>query len=434
MLGSLWEWGGTDALGQDIRYAARRLRHRPGFTGAVVGILALGIGATTAMFSAVDAAFLRPLPFPRAEQLLTLDQVNIPSDLRFARPEPRVRSFDIDHVREMRDVFSHVAAYASGGLNLADPERPRRVKAGVVSGDFFATLGVPPVRGRPIGSQDGVPGAPNVVVLSWGLWQREFAGQDVIGSTIPLNTARYEVIGVMPPGFSFPEESDLWIPMSIPVTSKTFEPFRGYLPSVVIARRLPGVPPEAAETRVRQGWEQVVSAMPREPGRRYSSDETLDRIRADGATRPLRDRLVGDRRTALLVLFAITALLLLIACANVTNLLLSYGASRSREIAVRSVLGATRPRLLRQLLAESVMLSVGGALVGIAIAPVILSVLRTLMPAKLAGVAPAQLDLRVLAFAAGLAVVTGILFGLWPAFGATRQDAVTAIKAAGGHG
>ena len=429
-----WGWGSTDALAQDIRYAARRLRHRPGFTGAVVGILALGIGATTAMFSAVDAAFLRALPFPRAEQLLTLNDVNIPSDLRFSRPEPPERSFDIDHLREMRDVFSRVAAYASGGLNLADPERPRRVKAGVVSGDFFATLGVPPERGRAIGAPDGVPGAPNVVVLSWGLWQREFGGQDVVGTSIPLNTSRYEVIGVMPRGFSFPDESDLWIPMSIPVTSKTFEPFRGWLPSVVIARTLPGVRPEVAEARVRQGWEQVVAAMPREPGRRRAAEETLDQIRADGATKPLRDQLVGDRRTALLVLFGVTALLLLIACANVTNLLLSYGASRSREIAVRAVLGATRPRLLRQLLAESVMLSVGGALVGIAIAPVVLNVLRTLMPAKLAGVAPAQLDLRVLAFAAGLAVVTGVLFGLWPAFGATRQDALTAIKSGGGHG
>lgn len=136
-----WGWGGADALWQDARYAARRLRQRPAFTSAVVGILALGTGATTAMFSAVDAAFLRPLPFPHAEQLLTLNRVSIPSDLRFERPGPRPRLFDIDHVRDMRDVFSHVAAYASGGLNLVDPERPRRVKAGVVSGDFFATLG-----------------------------------------------------------------------------------------------------------------------------------------------------------------------------------------------------------------------------------------------------------------------------------------------------
>jgi putative ABC transport system permease protein len=429
-----WGWGGADAFWQDVRYAARRLRHRPGFTGAVVGILALGIGATTAMFSAVDAAFLRPLPFPNAERLVTLNNVDLPSEWRRQRPEPPVRSFDFDHVRDMRDLFSHVAAYASGGLNLVDPERPRRVKAGVVSGDFFATLGVPPAHGRSIGAPDGVPGAPNVVVLSWGLWQREFGGENVIGTTIPLNTARYEVIGVMPAGFSFPEESDLWIPMSIPVTAKTFEPFRGYLPSVVIARTAPGVLPEVVEARVRQGWERVVGAMPGEPGRRRAAEETLDEIRADGATKALRDQLVGERRTALLVLFAVTALLLLIACANVTNLLLSYGASRSREIAVRAVLGATRPRLLRQLLAESVMLSVGGAVVGIAIAPIVLNVLRTLMPAKLAGVAPAQLDLRVLGFAALLAVVTGILFGLWPAFGATRHDTLTAIKAGGGHG
>ncbi|HEX9563260.1 MAG TPA: ABC transporter permease [Gemmatimonadaceae bacterium] len=429
-----WGWGNADAFWQDARYAARRLRQRPGFAGAVVGILALGIGATTAMFSAVDAAFLRPLPFPRATELLTLQRVNIPSALRLERPELVVRSFDIDHVREMPDVFSHVAAYAAGGLNLADPERPRRVRAGVVSAEFFATLGVSAAHGRTIGAADAGAEAPRVVVLSWGLWQNDFAATDVIGTTIPLNSARYEVVGVMPRGFSFPQESDLWIPMSIPATWATFEPFRGYLPSLVIARTAPDVSQAVAETRMREAWQRVVSNMPREPGQELNADRSLTEIREKGATESLRAQLVGDRRTALLVLFATTALLLLIACANVTNLLLSHGASRSRELAVRTVLGATRGRVLRQLLAESVMLSVCGAAVGIAVAPVVLGALRTLMPEQLAGVAPVQLDLRVLAFATTLAVVTGILFGLWPAFGATRGSAVAAIKAGGGHG
>ena len=429
-----WGWGMADAFWQDVRYAARRLRQRPGFTGAVIGILALGTGATTAMFSAVDAAFLRPLPFAEPDHLMTLRRVNIPSELRMEPEVRRPRSFDVDHVREMRDVFSHVAAYASGGLNLVDPQRPRRVKAGVVSGDFFTTLGVPATTGRTIAGADGVPGAPKVVVLSWGLWQTDFGGGNVVGTTIPLNTSRYEVIGVMPRGFSFPDESDLWIPMSIPVTDATFEPFRGYLPSTVIARTAPGITREIAETRLRGAWERVVSTLPRERGQRLSVDETLDVIRAQGASTPLRAELVGNRRTALLVLFATTALLLLIACANVTNLLISYGASRSRELAVRTVLGATRVRLVRQLLAESVMLAACGAVAGIVVAPFVLRVLRTLMPAQLAGVAPMQLDLRVLAFATLLAVITGILFGLWPAFGATRGSALATIKAGGGHG
>ena len=429
-----WGWVTADAFWQDVRYAARRLRQRPGFTGAVIGILALGTGATTAMFSAVDAAFLRPLPFAEPDHLVTLRRVNLPSALRMEPHVQRVRSFDIDHVREMRDVFSRVAAYASGGLNLVDPQRPRRVKTGVVSGDFFTTLGVPATIGRTIAAADGVPGAPKVVVLSWGLWQTDFGGGNVVGTTIPLNTSRYEVIGVMPRGFSFPDESDLWIPMSIPVTDATFEPFRGYLPSTVIARTAPGITREIADTRLRGAWERVVSMLPRERGQRLSVDETLDVIRAQGASTPLRTELVGNRRTALLVLFATTALLLLIACANVTNLLISYGASRSRELAVRTVLGATRGRLVRQLLAESVMLAACGAVAGIVVAPFVLRVLRTLMPAQLAGVAPVQLDLRVLAFATLLAVITGILFGLWPAFGATRGSALATIRAGGGHG
>ncbi len=427
-----WGFGTADAFWQDLRYAARRLRQRPGFTASVVGILALGIGATTAMFSAVDAAMLRPLPFARPHELVTLDQINIPFDPGGGR-EDREQSFDITHPMAMRDVFSSVAAYASGGLNLADPDRPRRVTAGVVSGDFFATIGVPAARGRAIAPADGQPGASRVVVISWTLWQ-DLGGREVVGSTIPLNNAQYEVIGIMPHGFSFPAESDVWIPMSIPTTRATFEPFRGYLPSVVIARLTAGVTLERAEARMREAWQRVVSTFPRTPGQKLQIQNVLEQVLIEGATTPLRATLVADRRTALLVLLATTALLLLIACANVTNLLLSYGAARARELAVRSVLGATRPRILRQLLAESVMLSVFGAAVGIAIAPVVLGVLRTMMPSQLAGLAPVQLDLRVLAFATVLAVVTGILFGLWPAFGATRGSAVIAIKSGGGHG
>ena len=334
----------------------------------------------------------------------------------------------------MRAVFSHVAAYASGGLNLADPERPRRVSAGVVSGDFFATLSVPAAQGRSLVMEDAAPGAPKVVVLSWDLWQREFGGSPVIGTTIPLNTTRYEVVGVMPSGFAFPAASDVWIPMNIPTTAATFEPFRGYLPTTVIARTAPGVTPALAEAQLREAWQRVVSNMPRTPGQKLSADESLQRITSEGASTPLRAALVGERRTALLVLFAVTALLLLIACANVTNLLLSYGVSRSRELTVRTILGASRARVVRQLLAESVMLSVCGAVVGIAVAPVTLGILRTLMPAELIEVAPVRLDLRVLAFATGLALVTGILFGLWPALGATRGSITGAIKAGGGHG
>ncbi len=428
-----WGWIRLDAITQDIRYGARRLRQHGWFTASVVSILALGIGATTAMFSAIDAAFLRPLPFMRADELVTLQRVNVPSTFRWGN-EPQVRPFDIDHVKDMKDVFSHVAVYAAGGLNLVSAERPQRVNAGVVSGDFFTTLGVRPLHGRAIGPADGGVEAPDVVVLSWQLWQERFGGGEVLGTLLPLNTRQYEIIGVMPRDFSFPNQSDLWIPLNIPISGRTFEAFRGYLPSTVIARRAFGVTAATAEARLQEGWARITSTMPRTPGQRLSSDENLRIIQAEGAAEPLRDKLVGDRRTALLVLFGVTGLLLLIACANVTNLLLSYGASRARELALRSVLGATRGRLLNQLLAESIMLSVGGAAIGIAIAPITLGVLRTLMPASLAGVTPVQLDWRVFTFGALLAVATGILFGLWPAFGVTRGEASVAIKSGGGHG
>lgn len=428
-----WGWRSADAFRLDIRYAARRLRQRPALASSVVGILALGIGATTAMFSAVDAAMLRPLPFLRPQELTVLNRINIPFNPGNGRQDDE-RNFDITVPLSMRETFTHVAAYASGGLNLADPERPRRVRVGVVSADFFATLGVAAARGRTIAQPDGLPEAPRVVVLSWQTWQRDFGARDVIGTTIPLNTSRYEVIGVMPDGFSFPSESDLWIPMSIPTTTATYEPFRGYLPSTVVARRTAGVSADVAELRMRAAWQRVVSNIPRVPGQEHSLVRTLRDVLAEGATTPLRAELVGDRRTALLVLFATTALLLLIACGNVTNLLLSYTASRSREIAVRTVLGATRGRVLRQLLAESVMLSVIGAAAGVAVAPIVLRVLRTLMPPEMSGVTPVHLDLRVLGFATLLALVTGVLFGLWPAFGATRGSPSVAIKSGGGHG
>lgn len=428
-----WGFGTADAFWQDIRYAARRLRQRPGFTASVVGILALGIGATTAMFSAVDAAMLRPLPFLRPDELVTLSHINIPFDPGGGREDDE-QSFDITQPMAMRDVFASVAAYASGGLNLADPERPRRLTAGVVSGDFFSTIGVNAAHGRTIATADGLKDASKVAVISWALWQGDFGGREVIGSTIPLNSNRYEIIGIMPRDFSFPAQSDVWIPMSIPTTPATFEPFRGYLPSTTIARLATGVSPELAEARMREAWQRVASTFPRIAGRERQIERALRTVLAAGATEPLRTTLVSDRKTALLVLLATTAVLLLIACANVTNLLLSYGAARARELAVRSVLGATRPRILRQLLAESVLLSVVGAVIGVAIAPIILGVLQTMMPARLAGLAPVQLDLRVLSFATVLAIVTGILFGLWPAFGATRGSTVTAIKSGGGHG
>jgi len=416
----------------DMRFAGRRLRRRPGFSIAAVTVAALGIGATTAVFSAIDAALLRPLPFVRPSELVALTNVNIPFDAEGQPFREGRHILDLTDVAAMTDVFSHAAAFAAGGLNLADPVRPERVRAGVVTAGFFETLGARPQAGRTFDSVEGKPHGPRVVILSDALWSRRFGRAPIVGTTIDLNGARYTVIGIMERGFDFPNESDLWIPLTVPTTFETFAAFRGWLPSQVIARMAPGVSLETARSRLLANWLRFVGSG--EPGRRSNLDMMLEEVRAKGAAIPLHRDLVGDGRNALLLLFGATALLLLIACANVANLIVADATSRRREVALREALGASHGRIVRQLLSESVMLAVAGAMVGIALAPAVLRVLRAVMPADLAGVAPVELDLRVLAFAVVLAVLTGIVFGLWPALGSARVDAAETIKAGGGLG
>jgi len=427
-----WGLGTLDQLVQDIRFAARRLRARPGFSAPVMAVLALGIGATTAVFSAVDAAMLRSLPFPREHELVSLPMVAVPFEPELGE-RSLGRQLDISDVAVMAGVFSSPASYASGGLNLSDPDRPLRVKAGVVTASFFATLGVTPLSGRTFTAEEGKPRGPLATILSYGLWQRHFGGAPMLGKPITLHGRPYTVVGIMRPGFVFPDESDLWVALPVPTTFETFEPFRGYLPSHVIARIRPGVSTESAAAQVLARWQQVA-----EPARGERHDDlngVIREVRRVGAAVPLHRELLGDRRRALLVLLGTTALLMIIACANVANLLLSDGAVRRREITLREVLGATRPRIMRQLLAESLLLAFSSACLGLLLAPVALRVVRAMMPQSLAAIAPVQLDLRVLVFAAALAIATSILFGLWPAIGATRGgDATIMIKSGGGHG
>jgi putative ABC transport system permease protein len=431
----MWGMQWIENAAADLRFAARRLRSRPGFAISTILVAALGIGATTAVFSAVDAAILRPLPFHKPHELVALPNVNVPFDFGPGRREPveRYRYLDVTDFAGMRDVFTHVAAYAPGGLNLEDATAPRRVRVGVVTANFFTTLGVSPARGRVFSPEEGKPRGPRRVILSDALWRSQYSARDsIIGSDITLHGNRYEVIGVMPKGFGFPSESDLWIPLSLPATSETFSPFRGYLPTEVVARMAPGVTADVAARRLQAKWEMMIP--PPQPARESSLAETIVEMRGGGAAVPLQDSIVASRKKGFYILLGATALLLLIASANVANLLLSDGAGRRREVAVREVLGATRGRLIRQLLVESILLAVSGALLGVAVAPLALGLMRPLMPPALAGTSPIHLDFRVLGFAAALAVVTGTIFGLWPALGASRVDAGEAIKSGGGHG
>lgn len=431
----MWGMQWMDNAVADVKFAVRRLRGRPAFAVSTIVVAALGIGATTAVFSAVDAAMLRPLPFHDPQELVTLPNVNIPfdaSDLRRRGPEPEYRYLDVNDVTAMKDVVVSVAAFAPGGLNLEDANAPRRVKVGVVTANFFSTLGVSPAKGRGFSAGEGLPKAPRIVVLSDALWRSQYGGAEVIGQQIVLHGNRHEIIGVMPRGFSFPAESDLWIPLSVPTTSETFRPFRGWLPSKVIARLAPGVTVDVASQRLLAAWERVNP--PPQPGKSFPLAETIAELKKNGAAIALQQNMIAGRRKAFLILLGATTLLLLIASANVANLLLSDGAARRREVALREVLGAGRGRVVRQLLMESIVLAGAGALVGLMLAPLALTLLRSLLPDALVGTAPIQLNLRVLAFATVLAVVTGTIFGLWPALGTSRVDPGEAIKSGGGHG
>src|ERR1019366_18660 len=249
-----------------------------------------------------------------------------------------------------------------------------RVKAGVVSGDFFATLGAVPMLGRVFAESDGLPNGPNIVILSYGLWQRQYGGSAMLGNSIALNNQPYQVVGVMPSGFGFPSESDLWIPMSIPNTFATFSAFRGFLPTSTVARLAPGVGAGAASTRLMALWDRRASQETAPPGQPRYLSEQVQRLKSTGALMTLQRDLTGDRRTALVVLLGATVLLLLVTCANVTNLLLSQGPARAPGlgIALPAVLGPPRGRIVRELLPESVMLAATGTLIGVALAPAIL--------------------------------------------------------------
>lgn len=428
----MWGFTNLDHVMQDIRFGARRLVQRPGFSVPVIAVLALGIGATTAVFSAVDAAMLRPLPFARPHELYTLPRVDVPfaGSAEFEREQGRLLM--LTDIAEMPDVFQGAAAYAAGGMNLVDDERPLRVNVGVVTTGFFGTLGVRPLHGRTFDAAEGRPNGPRAAILSHELWRTHFGGADMLGRSIRLHDNPHIVVGIMPPRFSFPRESDLWIPMTVPTTFDTFAAFRGFLPSYVVARARHGLRRESVMATVLAAWLRVVA--PARGEHRTALDDWVNEARTAGLAVPMQQQLLGKQRRAFLVLLGATGLLLLIGCANVANLLLSDAAVRRREIAVRGVLGATRGRIVRQLFVESALLSLVGVAIGLLLAPGVLTVLRAMMPAALAGVAPAQLDDRVLWFAVALGAVTSMLFGLWPALGATRGDATSAIKAGAGHG
>ncbi|HSC26905.1 MAG TPA: ABC transporter permease [Vicinamibacterales bacterium] len=401
---------------QDLRQALRVLAKHPGFLSTALVTLALGIGFSTATFSVVNAVLLRPLPFTNPSQLLILRERH-----------PRFPEFSVSpgHYLTWRAQATHfdgIAAWSVQLVNLdAGSGEPERVRAERVSADLFPVLGVAPLIGRGFAEQDDVEGADPVVLLSYGAWQRRFGGRaDVTGRTVRMDQRPVTVIGVMPRGFAFPsEDTEMWVPFAMATAER--ERYGSHYLSVV-ARMKPGVTLD----RAREDLNAVA-------GRLAQERPDGNNIGWEVLAFPMHDYSVRDVQRALLVLLGAVALVLLIACMNVANLLLARGAARQRELAVRAAIGASRVRLVRQLLVEQLVLASASAAAGVLLAGWLLRALVALLPDALPRQSDIRLDLQVLAFASLLAMVTPCLFGLLPAVQTSRPELRGLLAVGGRH-
>ena len=401
-----------EAFAQDARYGSRMLLKDRVVTLAAVLALALGIGATTAIFSVVNAALLRPLPYRDPGRLVWITQ-SLP---RFKAQI--VTGADFLEWAKQHEVFEHVAAFSSRNFNLTNVDTPERLAAGLVSAEFFPMLGVQPLLGRAFLPEEDRPGRNNVVLLSHELWRRRFGGdRRAVGKAVTLDDERYTVIGVLPPSFHIFGEYDVWVPLALdPVTE-----FRRQRMSIVwtMARLRPGVALDEARAHVTT----IAKRMEQQYPQGYQGVQVR--------MLPLHERLVGNLRLSLLAFFGAVGFVLLIACANVANLLLGRGLARGKEIAIRAALGAGRLRLVRQFLTESILLGVLGGTAGLLLATWGMHSLTALIPSSLPGAQEVKIDHLVLVFALVLSLATGVFFGLAPALATTKIDLSSILNEGG---
>ena len=388
-------------LRQDLTYGIRMLFKKPTFTAVVVLTLALSISATTLVFSVVNALLLRSLPYSNPDQLINVWSVFKSNNKAYAS------AGNLREWQERNQSFQGLAAYDSLKFNLTGGDRPEAVDVAIVSANLFPLLNVQPIRGRGFQTEDEQPGA-KVAVISDGLWQRRFgAGGDVIGKQLMLDGDSYTVVGIMPPGFSFPEKSDVWLPLSF--TPEELAD-RSYNHLAVVGRLKPGVDLGRAQAEM--------SGIMAEQTQRYPNENAGRSMRLV----TFQQNLVGDIRTALWILSGAVFLVLLIACANIANLLMARATTRQKDIAIRIGLGASRRALIRQLLIESLLLALLGGVIGLVFAYGGLQILTTVGPANIPRLSEVTIDGRVLAFALVVSLLTGIIFGLLPALQATKPE------------
>ena len=404
----------------DLRYAFRQLVRNPGFTAVVVLTLALSIGANTTLFSVVNAILLRPLPYQNPDKLVALwmrfTGIGIPKD------QNAVSAPEFMDLRRLATSFSHLAAIGTTNFNLRVGEIPERVAGAAVSPSLFPLLGVQAQMGRVFLPEEEQVGKDAVAVISHALWQRLFASdRNLIGRSYQVNGRSIQIVGVMPPGFSFPDEAAMWTPLAF--TPEQLSPnSRGSHGLAVLARIRDNLSFAQARAELDIVSQKIIEGAANYPYQKFGFRVLMN---------PMLEEVVGEVRMALILLMGAVAFVLLIACANIANLLLARGSAREREFAIRTAVGASRTRLLRQLLTESVLLSVLGAALGLWLASASLQVLVTVAGRILPRLAEVRLDGGVLTFTCVLAILTSVIFGFLPALQSTRGVTQEALKESG---
>ena len=398
----------------DLKFAVRQMLKNPGFTAVAVLTLALGIGANTAIFSVVDAVLLRPLAYPDSGQLVWLSERG-PDWSGGSISYPNFTDW-----RNQQSVFERFGAYSGNNFTLTGAGEPVRLAGAMMSADVFAALRTQPEIGRVFREEEDKPGAPPVALISHELWRNRFGGQaGIVNKTISLDGKAYTILGVMPTGFEFPNKVDLWIPAGPYSVYSSWQKRDNHPGLFGLARLKPGVTLEKARTDL-----DVIAVRLEQ---QYPESNKTRRVQIDR----LLDNKVGNVRRALWILLGAVSFVLVIACANVANLLLARAAAREKEMAVRAALGAGQWRITRQLLAESGLLALLGAVVGLLFAKGALRVVTALAGESMPRAAEISLDPRVLLFSGLVAVLTGILFGVAPAWHARRVDLQGALKETG---